>query len=376
MKKCLYCGHDALTELNLFLSVNKNSETAERLAADYFLTEKIRSKEISALSYPDDHYYCRHCGVIITQSDLDRDDGRLCQDALTPDSAADECGTEEEILETAGRLIHKLSWEEAGRVLWSCGYPWQHPVEFLVLRNICSRMILLGTNYAQVDDAQCDQLNVLAHNLRCLSFYLRDRDSAEVCRTMRRLFAAVQQCTDIGALPLNNGSVYALQMNIYTNCLLAVERFQLQLLSNLAQSIRDLRRSEPECLQLELDIRRQYLEAVNSYCKAKKRLLIHPREYDRTNARIGELNEAIAKLNPLFQPVRPVRSPKYLSQSFRACFLVIVLGSLFLLFHWLREDVELCFFMWIIIYLPSMIWLESVPHGYVPLEFNKGFRLS
>ena len=168
----------------------------------------------------------------------------------------------------------------------------------------------------------------------------------------------------MSSLPSFADSVRKRQIDVYsTYVILPIERFQLTLLDNLAQSVRDLQRGESECLQLELDIRRQYLESGNAYSKAVKRLVIHPRVYARTNARIKELNEAIVRLNPLFKPVQPVRKTKTFHSLFRLCLFMALLIGMFLLLEWTQKP-GLSLILVLSVYLPVFFMIDPIPLEY------------
>lgn len=128
---CLYCGSPALS------AIHEDKYVIDHCGKDHIPEQAPPDPEDTVP--PEDIYYsCSNCGLIYSQLETDRETERLnriefYQGLDNPDDAIGEI----EVLESARQLMTKGEWENALDVLFKQGFPFTHPLEFAICRNIC-----------------------------------------------------------------------------------------------------------------------------------------------------------------------------------------------------------------------------------------------
>ena len=295
MQKCLYCNTGTL------LHVKPSSD---------FYDMSYEKEGISSL--PLDLYQCDTCGIQCTKLEVDK----AGSNGRSPFSAALQPETsEEELLVQAWNLMRKSDWEEALTVLFRAGSPLEHPLDFLICRDICQiAPLLLGSRYDL--ENRYTKLKMLLNDLSRLVYFITDDgDSDTTFNTLNRLYAALML---LGTLPVKRHVIYTFGAPAYyTN------RYRAAALCAYADYLEAIAFSQEkhgtQYLKMAVQLCHRSLEA----CKEKEQLLPHrilylnlpPNDRRQINAKISKLNAEIKLRDPQFNPVPPPPEPKVIPQA-------------------------------------------------------------
>lgn len=143
---------------------------------------------------------CDNCRVIAAQEDYAQD----CLRRQNQEALSEETGRGEFLTETARKHMRAGVWSEALAALSQGALPREHIIEFIVFRDVCRAAELLTCRKDKLAERYF-RLDVLAHNLKCLDYYLPQNEEQRF-----RIFSALYEAlTLLAGLPVRNHTHYA-----------------------------------------------------------------------------------------------------------------------------------------------------------------------
>ncbi len=141
-----------------------------------------------------DCFKCCRCGLMFTRSGLDKDNKRLnrrnfYQGADNPDDRF----SEDEVLDSAWALMEKSAWDQAEKTLFQRGYPFEHAMEFMLLREIC----LAAPLFERSEETRSKCLDIISGNLEKLPDYLPPNDNEQAFAILKRIYKALLLLGDL-----------------------------------------------------------------------------------------------------------------------------------------------------------------------------------
>ena len=205
--RCLFCGQDTVFCLE--------KEQPSALSKLLFVQDpQVSSKDVAK------QYTCSNCGLIFTQQEITKEEERrsrqeFYQNADNPDEQI----TEEETLAEAKQTLKKSLWDDElnegmpslGLVshytvqkktcddvldmLFRHGFPFQHPLEFMIYRDLCQAGSLLTCIKDRIGD-RYQHLDNMLSDVQHLSYFL-PKDEEELFRILSGICEALLMLGDM-----------------------------------------------------------------------------------------------------------------------------------------------------------------------------------
>ena len=313
---CLYCGHESAQERQINPKYRRNRNFNFNVTL------------LNLLGFNTDGYYyiaedsrefiCSDCQLIISQTDFEKDNERVRRLDSEKDTAAPAAPPDErETLSSALKLIKANRAPEALELLYKHSYPFKHPAEFVICRNVCQLIPLLsGTEVGQ----RYRILEVLQHNVGHLDYYLPADDEEAVFKTLNNIYNLLLH---LGREPINCLTDYNTYHRTYvvdidqTNSRRAevlvefAKRLEEESQKSAAHSLEYLKRAV-ELWHTCLDESRE-THGNSLLCIDTQMLQISPSRHRFISARIKQLNSVISAHDPSFTPREPQKKSWYIS---------------------------------------------------------------
>ena len=406
--RCLYCGRETLIR-----------PQKKELPSSFGELLLSHIEDLLPSAPPAQQYSCSTCGLIITQEDLENEAERLnrqefYQGAGNPDDNL----TEEKVLQAAERLlkqtlVHKKSdkeetessksqrcdlqkqnCEEAFGLLFQHGYPFQHPLEFMIYRDLslAGRWLVCGRHEI---NSRYQHFDKMINNIRHLDYYLPQNDPEALYKTLSRIFRALMILGDMTGychteyeyivsnkrIP-NNHIIFADETGRRRAAVLGLFADRLEELQNAPQGV--------QYLKMALQLWHKVLEqAEETYLYIKlgiggDRYRRIPYEMQKqVVAKIQQLNKIIKQRDPNFAP--PALPPLPLSPSWYdwavcAVLSTLVIGPIFIFYFMDKLPFGFTFISDCILYLftfgsddPNIAMLMIVIYGILGVILHYAF---
>lgn len=184
-------------------------------------------KNNNSIRITTDYYYkCSSCGVCFSRAEARRAAKNL---HITAKVNPQNRNPEDDILQSAWKLMHKRQWDQALEVLFLQSFPFQHTLEFMVYRNICqaARLFIYPRTKWQaallafrsydiiILRMRYEALDPFIDTMRDLDYYLPQNDNKETFRILKRLYEALSFFIDLpfkhyGDVPDNKKLSYSI----------------------------------------------------------------------------------------------------------------------------------------------------------------------
>lgn len=264
-------------------------------------------------------YKCRNCGICSRVS-LE-DELPDISSALSPDSLQNCTAktSELELLRLVRQQIEKQLWNEALELLLTQRFPYKHPIDFIIYRNICQIAISFSSKWATPQERSLE-LNMLAINLASLDYYFSNVSPTMKSNTLLNLAEAF--------LILGDAAIQYSESHkdcYYHHC--------VRLLSSLADILEAETTAESTAdsskhiyiasLKAEVRLLHKCLEAAEEkpfifFPYTEEQLKIPSSERQQISDKIEQLNTRICKADSQFNLVPPPPAPKIItSRSYR-----------------------------------------------------------
>ncbi|MDO5296784.1 MAG: hypothetical protein Q4F00_09150 [bacterium] len=266
----------------------------------------------TSLPLPQLYFQCLHCGFQLTPLEISKATEYADRNGPTVRRETSRTLPEEErILQQAWAFMQEKQWESALNTLFSRSYPLEHPLEFMVYRNICQTAPLLTCKLAVLED-RIQKLDILLNNISRLSYYFAE-DNKEEYQTLKKLFDAL---LFLGSLPVKHHCVHVAEGPVS----LTYYR-RAAILSTFADFLETCtvgnQKDTAEYLKMATVLLHKSLESARENNRllpcGLSRLKLPPEVRRQINSRIRQFNAEIIGLDPNYAPTDPLPEPKYLS---------------------------------------------------------------